>query len=156
LRDATVTGRWRAPTLATPPDSKLVLWFQTRAFDPVYESLRYVNYALTGQPLEVRSGDSSWQVAELALTADPEKWTCLGSNDSRTDLYGCATSIDNALATFEADLGFVILSPDEGSSMSSTGAVEFDSISMLIPPSNRMTHARTLRYMDTELTECLR
>jgi hypothetical protein len=156
LRNATVKVRWRAPTLAIGPDSKLVFWFQTRAFDPFYEDQRFVNYALTGHPLVPKSGDETWLETEFTLTSDAGIWTCLGSSDTRTDTYGCAGSVDEALATFEADLGFVILSPDEGSAMSSTGAVEFDAISIDVPFRNRTTHVMTTRYMDTESKVCSR
>lgn len=154
LRNADVSVRWRAPTLALAPNSKLVFWFQTRAFDPVTAQIRYVNYALTGQPLVAKKDDATWQTVNLKLRTDPTQWTCLGSSTSRAATYGCARSIDEALANFEADLGFVIVSPDESSSQGNTGAVEFDAFSMLIPPENLDTHANTVSYLNTESNTC--
>jgi hypothetical protein len=109
---------------------------------------------MTGQPLPVVSGDFSWQEVELLLRPDPENWTCLGSSDDRDSLYGCAGTVREALTRFETDLGFVILSPDEGSAMSSTGAVEIDDISMTVPTTNKKTHAKTRAYLDIEPNIC--
>lgn len=155
LRNMAIRLRWRAPTLSIAPESKLVFWFQTRAIDPTHGNATYVNYAFTGSPLQAMPGNPAWQETEIRLRSRPELWTCLGSSLARADTYGCARNIDEALSNFEADLGFVILSPDEGSALSSTGAVEFDSITMLLPPANLRTHRDTVPYLDTVPTLCV-
>lgn len=154
MSNALVKVRYRAPMLTLAPESTLVFWFQTRALDPVSDAFEYVNYALTSQPLPIVAGDFSWQEVELLLSSDSESWTCLGSNDDRDDVYGCAGTVRDALTRFETDLGLVILSPDEGSAMSSTGAVEIDHISMLVPTLNKVTHAKTMAYLDIEPNTC--
>ena len=155
LRNADITLQWRAPDLLMAPESKLVFWFQTRSFDPQAQQLRYVNYALTGQALKPRAGDTKWQVATLKLTPDPSQWLCLGSSPTRLDTYGCARSIDEALTNFEVDLGFLIISPALPLSDQPTGAVEFKNISVMLPPENIKTHANSASYLYTGRSACI-
>lgn len=141
LRNATVHLRYRAPTLRLPPSAKLYLWFQTKISSAAAPEGRvYVNYLLDSRPLPVGTAASGWLDVTLRLPTDDSQYRCLGSSASRTDRYGCAASVADALRDWNIDLGFVIVFPDEGAAEQISGSVEFQRVSIDLPFANLLTH----------------
>lgn len=141
LRNATLSLRWRAPALRMPEGARLLMWFQTRLRTSTSDRPRYANYVLRAQPLVAIPDDSTWLETTLRLTTEPRQYECLGSNADRTETYGCANSVDEVLRDWNADLGFVILFPDESMSEHILGNVEFERIVIDVPSTNLLTHS---------------
>jgi len=69
---------------------------------------KYVNYILTGQPMEVTP---EWNCRTLHLTPDPAQWTCIGSRHDRRAFYGDAP-VEDVLADVNGDIILVLFPLD--------------------------------------------
>jgi hypothetical protein len=134
LRESVLNVRWRAPDLVLPPGARLLFWIQAEDPDRPASDPRFVNYAMTSQPLIPKPGSFRWQETQLRLSPKPGTFECLGTSEARAETYGCAADLSRTLATWRVNLGFIILFEDRTIAESISGAVDFDRISLVVQP----------------------
>jgi len=96
LRDARLTVRLRGQVELK--GAKLLLLAQAQTPKTT------ANFILTGQPIEITE---DWSDQTIVLANDPTQWTCIGSRQDLSDLYGC-DDLNTALSDVNVDLIFVL------------------------------------------------
>jgi hypothetical protein len=128
LRDARLRFRMSQPVPLKLHGARLVFWFQT-----VDDSNgKFVNYALTSVDLAraLHPSPRIWREVELTLGTAETDWTCLGSREEKSDIYGCASSVEMALSRVTNDFGLILLPIDM--EQPPTGAFALDDVQLLL------------------------
>lgn len=118
----------KADTLVLPAGAHLYFWFQS--YD---ETLgRYVNYVLSGTPIEDQLVNGSWVNVTLDLTADDSQWTALASSPIRVPTYDVSSSIQHALMTSVIDFGVFVLLGNNEPPAAVTGTIQYDNLDLTL------------------------